>query len=54
MSITAGTGLFSSTLYDTNKKARTFRGAVLQRQNISSGLFIGNGQTGRVDLDPTP
>jgi len=31
---------------------RAFKGAVLQRQNLGSGFFLGTNQSGRVYLGP--
>ena len=31
-----------------------FQGAVLQKQNRGAGFFIGNTQSGTVDLTPAP
>ncbi|MEA3213458.1 MAG: hypothetical protein QOE70_6515 [Chthoniobacter sp.] len=46
------TGVFSGTFYDTEKKARPFKGVVLQKQNVGFGLVKGNGATGSVELKP--
>ena len=54
MTLAPSTGLFSGTFYDAQKKARAFKGAVLQKQNSGAGLFKGIDQTGAVELDPTP
>ncbi len=50
MTLRPSTGLFQGAFYDTAKNLRTFRGAVLQKQNRGAGLFKGSGQTGNVEL----
>ena len=47
-----GTGNFSGTFYDFQNKAYSFRGVVLQKQNIGYGLFTGDRATGPVTFDP--
>jgi hypothetical protein len=50
MSLAGPTGLFSGTFVDTAKTVRTFHGAVLQKQGIGGGVFIGSRATGSVLL----
>jgi len=35
-------------------KKLSFKGAVLQRQNIAAGFFLGTNQSGSVRLEPLP
>lgn len=50
MTLAPATGLFTGTFLDIGNKSRTFKGAVLQKQNRGAGLFKGNGQTGTVEV----
>ena len=52
LTLSPSIGYFSGSFYDTANKRRTFKGVLLQEQNIGLGLFQGNGQTGTVELDP--
>ena len=54
MKIVPATGAFSGAFRDTNDKPHAFRGVLLQQQNFGTGIFGGDGQTGRVDLQVSP
>lgn len=54
MTLEPATGLFTGTFLDAGNKSRTFKGAVLQKQNRGAGLFKGEKQTGNVELQPVP
>jgi len=51
------TGLFNGTVTVTNQGVRqklTFKGALLQRQDMGAGFFLGPNQSGAVLLEPEP
>ena len=55
--IAVPTGLFSGRLRADNggvMKTLTFRGVVLQRQNLGAGFFLGTDVSGSVHLEPAP
>jgi len=57
LTITLPTGLFKGTvtLNDAGaKKLLRFNGALLQRQNLGAGLFLGTNQSGSVQFEPAP
>jgi hypothetical protein len=57
LKITLPTGLLSGTvkLKDGGlDKKLSFKGAILQRQNLAAGFFLGTNQSGSVDLEPAP
>jgi hypothetical protein len=53
--ITSATGLFSGSFPNpaTGKSAK-FSGAILQKQNLGAGFFLGTDQSGFVTLEPAP
>jgi plastocyanin len=57
MSIALPTGLFSGSVKVDDggvKKTLAFKGAVLQRQNLGAGFFLGTNESGSVLLAPLP
>jgi hypothetical protein len=55
MKIVSTTGVFSGTFIHPGTGARiAFKGAVLQKQNLGSGYFLGTSQTGYVNFEPAP
>jgi hypothetical protein len=55
LKMTAATGLFSgSFLNPASHKATKFNGALLQKQNLGAGFFLGTDQSGFVTLAPAP
>ena len=53
MKLTLTTGVFAGTFADPGgSKPRAFSGVLFQKQNLGAGLFIGNTQTGSVNLTP--
>jgi len=57
LKVAVPTGLLSGTvkLNDSGvSKKLSFKGAVLQRQNIAAGFFLGTNQSGSVRLEPLP
>jgi hypothetical protein len=55
LSISTVSGLFHGSVADpATKKAIPINGAVLQKQNVSYGVFLGTNQTGQVYFGPTP
>jgi hypothetical protein len=54
LKIAVPTGLFSGTLKTDDggvKKTLTFKGAILQRQNLGAGFFLGTDESGSVHLE---
>jgi hypothetical protein len=55
LSATASTGLFSGSFINpATHKSILFRGAILQKQNIGAGFFLGTDQTGFATVEPSP
>jgi hypothetical protein len=55
LTITTRTGLFSGSFVNpATAKSTAFRGALLQKQNVGAGLFLGADQTGFVTVEPAP
>jgi hypothetical protein len=53
--VTASTGLFSGSFVNPSAhKSILFRGAILQKQNIGAGFFLGTDQTGFATVEPSP
>jgi len=53
LTITTSSGLFQGSVVDpATSKSIPFSGAVLQKQNIGNGIFLGTNQTGRVLFGP--
>ncbi len=53
MKLTLTTGVFAGTFADPGGiRPRAFGGVLFQKQNLGAGLFLGNGQTGSVNLTP--
>jgi List-Bact-rpt repeat protein/CARDB protein len=52
MKLTLTTGAFTGTFADPGGgKPKAFSGVVFKKQNIGAGLFLGNGQTGSIEID---
>jgi len=56
LSIALPTGLFTGSLKANDGAIKTlkFKGAVLQRQNLGAGFFLGTNESGSVGLEPLP
>jgi len=53
LTITTSSGLFRGSVVEpVTSKSIAFNGAVLQKQNIGNGVFLGTNQTGRVLVGP--
>jgi len=57
LKIAVPTGLYSGNVKADDggvKKTLTFKGVILQRQNLGGGFFLGTDKSGSVHLEPTP
>jgi hypothetical protein len=55
LSVNTASGLFSGSIVNpATKKAITLTGAVLEKQNVAAGYFVGTNQSGEVFLGPAP
>ncbi len=52
LSLNSKTGLFTGTFLDTSGKTRTYRGILLQQQNIGHGYYKGIAHPGTITLTP--
>ncbi|HZL44116.1 MAG TPA: Ig-like domain-containing protein [Verrucomicrobiae bacterium] len=53
LTISKPNGLFRGTVVNpATRKPIAFKGAILEKQNVASGLFLGTNQTGRVSWGP--
>jgi hypothetical protein len=55
VTVKTASGLFSGSIVNpATKKAITLTGAVLEKQNLATGYFLGTNQSGEVFLGPVP
>jgi hypothetical protein len=55
LTISTASGLFTGSVVNpATKKAISIYGAVLQKQNIGAGYFLGTNESGEVFLGPVP
>ena len=54
MTIQTSSGIFTGAFSDAQNNARSFGGAIFQKQNLGAGVFQGNGQAGAVELEAAP